>query len=490
MKELFFSALAGLLIASCSPDEPVRQVREVLPKSDSLPVPEPLVKPPVADFDPAFEEMEVEVSKGAELRVKNSKGSVILIPPNVLVFDDRAPVLGDVTLFYREFHHAADVYCAGIPMDYDASGMMKRFETAGMFELRAFQNGKEVFVDSGKTIEVTFAGNVSGGDYHFFYLDEKLTRNWHYVGDEGGIPNPEKEKIRRRKKEKVLQIPLGPGYFSFNYMAALDVMMNDNVALINKNRSDPNTRTKISDYGITWSNIYNYQSINYEGKTYLASMLVWKNLSGTAFPEWVGKADSKLTHLSGNVYELELFDKSGNTHRAKIEAFMSLKSLFAFSAQQWKNKYEETIRRVREDEKRLTALADVYRTMEINAFGIYNYDRFLNDENSVTVKATFKFDRDPGVLQNQEVCYVSGSGRSLVKYPYDKWHNFILLPDASAQLFALLPDHYIALFDAKKYAAIDQKKLRMNLSPEMVFELVTIRKISGAEDLKSVLGIE
>jgi hypothetical protein len=118
------------------------------------------------------------------------------------------------------------------------------------------------------------------------------------------------------------------------------------------------------------------------------------------------------------VYELQLDEKGGTRQfTTRIEPFMTLKALFAFSAAEWKNNYEKTLQRVKEDEKRLTMLADVYREMEINQFGIYNYDRFLKDENAVVVKAEFKFDRDAGIMQNQEVCYVSGSDRALVKVP-------------------------------------------------------------------------
>ncbi|MBX7094305.1 MAG: hypothetical protein K1X56_06250 [Flavobacteriales bacterium] len=477
--------LLSVFIASCSQEEVV--VKNEVPKKDSIAVLPPLVKSPVPEFNPPLQKLELVAETGAELFVEGSKGSKIIVPANVLVDSLRRPIKGKVTFHYREFHDAASVYCAGIPMDYDAAGILKRFETAGMFELRAEQNGNTVYVDSGKTISVQLASMVGGNDYHFFYLDEQGTRNWHYMGDEGGAPNPEKEKLKKKKYGSALKIPLGPEYFSFNYMAALDVMMNDNYSLINKNRNDAGTKSRIKDYGLNWSNIYNYQSITFEGKKYLASMLVWKNLTGVPFPDWAGKAESVLTQVYGNVYEIVIDDKAGHFYKGKIEAVMSLKSLFAFSASQWKSKYEETLAKVKADEKRMNELADVYRTMEINQFGIYNYDRFLNDENAVSVHADFKFDRDAGILQNQEVCYVSSSNRSLVKFPYEKWNNVVLIPDPGAKLFAVLPGNYVAVFSSKKYKQLDFRQMKYRSPVSMSFEMTSIRPFKGADDLLSIL---
>ena len=489
MKLTALTFLAALFLFSSCKNESQEIVDHQEVKKDSVIVLPPLVQAPVPALDPKMESVEIDAENGGDIQITNSKGSVISIPKNVLVDSARNPIKGKVKISYREFHHVASIYLSGIPMDYDAAGMTKRFETAGMFELRAEQNGQKVFVDSGKTITVNFAGKILGGEYHLFYLDEELTRNWHFVGDESGLANPEKRKLLGNRRENNLKIPLGKEYFTFNYMAALDVYYNDNEKLIEQNRNNPATRTKISEYGLTHTNIYNYQRIDYEGKKFLASMLVWKNLSGKTFPTWSAKSESFLTPLGGNLYEVKIDDKVGNIFTAKIEAFMPIKSLFAFSAQEWKTNYEKTMRKIKEDEARIAKLADVYRTMEINKFGIYNYDRYLNDENSLTLNASFKFDRDPGILQNLEICYVSGSNRSLVQFPYEKWSSFIILPDKNAKLFALINENYIAVFDSEKYRKIDFTKLKEMNAPSMIFEMVSIKKLESEADLMNILGI-
>ena len=478
---IFFTGLI-----SCREDPP-RAIIADEPEKDSVIIVPPLVVPPVPEWNTLMETFDVDAEKGIKYTVENSMGSTIIIPPGIFVDSMRNKLTGSIRISYREFHDAAAIFCAGIPMDYDAAGMIKRFETAGMFELRAEQNKTEVFVDSGKVITVSFGGRVKGGDYHCFFLDEKGTRNWHYIGDEGGAGNREKEKILRASNVLPLRVPLGPDYFSFNYMAALDVMMNNNVAQIEVHRNNPAMKTKIKDYGLNWSNIYNYQTINFEGRKFLASMLVWKNLSGVPFPDWVGSAESVITQKSGNVYTIEISDKKGNQHSSTIEAVMPIKSLFAFTAAEWKTKYNETMAKVKRDQERLKNMADVYRTMEINRFGIYNYDRLMKDDDHIVVDAQFKFDRAIDIMQNMEVCFVDGESRSLIRFPFEQWKNFVLVPGKRGRLFALLPDHYIAVCSAREYNRLDFKMLRGQENPSVTIELKTIGKINSLDDLRNVL---
>lgn len=488
MQNRFYIIVLLLATVACRPDYIAEEPQHEI-KKDSVVIIPSLVQSPVKELDPVSESHEIDAEQGGDIQIINSKGSVISIPANVLVDSAGNFVKGKVTVTYREMHNAATVFLSGVPLDYNASGMMKRFETAGMFEIRAMQNNRNVFVDSGKVITVNFAGKILGGEYHLFYLNENTTRNWHFIGDEGGHANPEKTKLLNTQREKNMSIPLGKDFFTFNYMAALDIYYNDNEKLIEQNRNNPATRSKISEYGITWTNIYNYQSIEFEGKKYLASMLIWKNISGKAFPAWSAKSESKLVQVHGNIYEVSIDDKSGNIFSARIEAFMPVKTLFAKTAAEWKQHYDQTMAKIKSDEARIAQLADVYRTMKIHEFGYYSYDRYLNDENSVTVIADFRFEDSTTDRTKIKVYYVSGSNRSLVCFPYEKWNDFILIPDANAKIFALLPDQQLAVFGSADYRKIDFKKLKEETTPTVIFEMKNAGKLTSSEDLFMLLGI-
>ena len=105
-----------------------------------------------------------------------------------------------------------------------------------------------------------------------------MTRNWHYVGEEKSKPNREKQRIiaKIRNNVKALKLPLDPGHFAFNYLAVLDVYLKDDEKLINKSKKDQGVELKIKQYGVEWKNFYNYESISFNGNTYLAALMIWK----------------------------------------------------------------------------------------------------------------------------------------------------------------------------------------------------------------------
>jgi hypothetical protein len=481
----------SVLLFSCgnSPEKEVKKVVEKKKKQKTEIA--ALVQPPIFELNPAFETIEVNVSQGGVFTVPNTSGSKIVVPKNIFVDEKRNPIVGKVEIKYREFHDAVDIFLAGIPMDYDAAKMTKRFETAGMFDIRAFSNGKEVFLDSGKVMKVIIGSNIEGNDYHQFKLDEKLTRNWHYVGENNSKPNKEKKKIiaALHKKVKATKIPLSPGHFAFNYLSVLDVYLKDDEKLILKSKKDEGIELKIKKYGVEWKNFFNYESITFNGNVYLASLMIWKKITEKEFPAWANSAETKITLKENNNYNIEFFKKGSGKVSYEIQAVMPLKSILQFSPEYWKKEYDKAFAEVMKSEsEKLRTMADVYRTFEFNQMGIYNSDRLMKDSLNVQIMADVKFDREVGDIKNIVICYVGGDGKSLIKFPYDLWTNMTLVPDNNAKLFALLPDNYIALFDSEKYRKIDFKAIRKSgEKPRMTLEFTTVKKITSDEEMKEIV---
>ena len=115
--------------------------------------------------------------KGHEFDAANAKtithptGSHIQIPANAFIDAAGKAVKGKVKVNYREFHTASDIITSGITMMYDSAGKKRPFETAGMFEIRAEQNGKPVFLAKDKGIKVDLA-SFKDGAFNFYYLQE------------------------------------------------------------------------------------------------------------------------------------------------------------------------------------------------------------------------------------------------------------------------------------------------------------------------------
>lgn len=104
-------------------------------------------------------------------------GSHFHIPASAFVDKDGKVVVGKVNINYREFHEASEIIASGIPMNYTQNGIEYPFESGGMFELRAEQNGESLFLASNKRVKVNLASNVKGDDFNFYYLNQKGNPN-------------------------------------------------------------------------------------------------------------------------------------------------------------------------------------------------------------------------------------------------------------------------------------------------------------------------
>ena len=161
---LFFTVCMWLFISSCT------QKEVVLP---------PFIQPPIPELDIPYTKFTINAEDGGE--VKYVSGSVITFEGNSLVDSLGNLVKGEVEINYREFHDAVDILLSGISMDYDSGGVKNILQTAGMFDIRAYQNGRPVFIDSGKTVNVNMASFQTGDQYNFYSLDT-TSRNWVYKG--------------------------------------------------------------------------------------------------------------------------------------------------------------------------------------------------------------------------------------------------------------------------------------------------------------------
>ncbi|HKC68013.1 MAG TPA: hypothetical protein VKG26_07265 [Bacteroidia bacterium] len=76
-------------------------------------------------------------------------GSQIKIPANAFVGKNGKEIKGTVKIKYREFHNVGEILLSDIPMTYDSAGKQMYFESAGMFDISANQDGNPFFYQTG-----------------------------------------------------------------------------------------------------------------------------------------------------------------------------------------------------------------------------------------------------------------------------------------------------------------------------------------------------
>ena len=125
------------------------------------------------------------VPKNQAKKFALANGSELIIPEEAFVNQKGEKIQEDIEIKYREFHKAAEIIASNIPMEYDSAGVSYPFESAGMFEIRAFQtNGQEVFMAKDKSIQVNMAADGQEGSFNHYYLEEKTNKKpqWKLLG--------------------------------------------------------------------------------------------------------------------------------------------------------------------------------------------------------------------------------------------------------------------------------------------------------------------
>lgn len=147
----------------------------------------------VAENDPAFIQplfdgardadtgFVVDASKGGLFM--NENGSIINVPGFAFLDSAGNKVSGKVELRYKEFHDPAKIFMAGIPMTYDSAGARFHFESAGMIEITAFQNGIQLHTNPDSAIHVAMVSDSDEERFNTYYLDT-VAKNWKYINDE------------------------------------------------------------------------------------------------------------------------------------------------------------------------------------------------------------------------------------------------------------------------------------------------------------------
>jgi len=150
-------------------------------------------KPTIAENNPAFIQPLFDGARDADTgfvvnaatggMFMNENGSIINVPGSAFLDSAGNKVSGNVELRYKEFHDPAKIFMAGIPMTYDSSGATFHFESAGMIEVTAWQNGRPLRTNPDSAIHIAMVSSSSEERFNTYYLDT-VSKAWKYINDE------------------------------------------------------------------------------------------------------------------------------------------------------------------------------------------------------------------------------------------------------------------------------------------------------------------
>jgi len=368
------------------------------------------INPPLKNIDIPYTTYKVNVQQGATLDFET--GSTITIPKNAFADTNGKLLKGEVEIKYREFHDPVDFLISGIPMTYDSAGVQYHFESAGMMEILAYQNGQPVNMVADKSINVELASKDESSKFNLYKFDT-IKNDWSCIGKDkvvkkietpvnsntNSVSKETKEVITKIetkkieiKKEKEIQIaeipkltiePQKPKKMSVEkFSNNIDVDYKDFPELavfkgVNWEIGDENKSYDAAKHKYINNTVWESASLKegpQKGKNFILKLnkgpkeeklVVYPVFEGKNYDVAVKKYEEKFAEynkiLEKRTKEEKRIEQEYNKKLAQLKKEQEEAELA------WKKQQEEAFKKMNSEEK-------IYRTFSVNNFGVYNCD--------------------------------------------------------------------------------------------------------------------
>lgn len=397
-------------------------------------------------------------------------GTTLAVPANAIVDAEGKTVSGPVTIRYREFNTVAEIISSGIPMTVKGEAEeVDWMQTAGMFEIRGFQDGQAVSMAPGKSIEVGLISPVDGA-YDAWVLDDE-TNEWTNLGagaDPVEVPmeGARLNNLDRQIEEleaKTAEAPQKPSYEKQNEI-------------------------KIEDP----ANLNQFPELR-DSRTHL---FVYAGSDKSKAPKknpWIRDKDWSRYELAAGpktgVYELTLLAED-TIFSMLVEKAPKPADLAAAKAayQELLADYKANMTSLRDLEAVRSQQRAYRRTIAAQGFGIYNYDILWKSPRSVPLMADFNFGDMPETLKNAVTVYfVTKNNQVVVGLDRYSWDRFRFDPTMDNKLIAVLPDNQVALFKQTSFKQKEEELVAAR-GQKYTFEMeVREEPVQKLNDLKEVI---
>ena len=467
----------------------------------------PFIASPIPEYDIPFAIYNIDANKDFKLIYEQS-GSTINIPKNAFVDENGNSIKGAIEIKYREFENPKTFFRAGIPMTYNESGQQYHFESAGMMEIRAFQDDKEIFLNKDHSLSVNMTATNTGDNFKLYFLDENK-RTWVDEGefDVKDISSTNKAESRTKiptnnldlnyiKTQLDLIAPLPPKpsepvkadeqkyRFTLEYEADEfpELKAYDGITF----ELEDGQGFKPAYYDITYDKI-ELRRINNHNK-YEIILSKGKNKKiFKSYPVFEGstfeKAQIKFKKLEAQ-YQVALLKRKQEKERLKAEALRNRENQRAAIL-------KEQAARQEAYQKYLTSLSDEQRVyasamnvFSIKKTGIWNCDRKLNYPKGQILIAQFS-DLFGEKLQAQKIYLVQEGRNALFTYDINNFNQFQYNPKKRNMLWTVLPSGKLGVFKSDDFEKIEIGSSYHNFHLT-TYDIATIKK----EGIGNLLSFE
>lgn len=418
------------------------------------------VLPPLERVNVAPQVQTVSPQKPTVLTMPS--GSTVEIPVGAFVDASGAPVTKPVDIHFREFHRPAEIISSGIPMKVrDAQGHEDWMQTAGMFEIEGFCEGKPVKIAPDKSLTIQLVSSEAG-EYDQWFFDP-VAGNWADVGNSTPRPNQQAAPLVKEINQlrSMVKLPPSPPRSPEKGKASLDFKVD-----VSK---FPELR-KLQ--GIVWQ---------YAGKD---PALDPSNNKWIRTTPWI---EAKLeAGNAANQYVLTLVGEEKD-YTIPVEP-----TLTGHSLEEAQQQYQAAIKEY-EANKVLLAQKEAIaaeqmafrRSFTVKGFGIYNYDILTKNPENIPIYADFDMGTLPEEVKKMVTVYlITSKGRVVVGLPFYDWSNLRINPNSDNRMVALLPGNRIAVFSQEDFNA-EMPNIKKAANNRYTFKMsVQEQPIVSVEDLE------
>lgn len=419
--------LVALLLTSCT-NSNEKNSAENITKGDTTINPS---NTHLKDFTYAFEN-ESQKFKFPNRKSQNfhlSSGTTIKIPNDCFVDETGSKIKGEVELVFEEFLTPGSIISSQINMKYDSAGSISDFESAGMFRINAFQDGKTIFIAKDKSIEVSLATVDNDKDFNSYYSTQNGD-DWQYIGENTALPNKEKKELMDNSKKQLHSIskPLPPVSYSANGK------------YFDLNLSHTYTHGLKSLLGIVWeyagSNKKNDPAVNkidFNRNWDYVNILPSEGDKRGVYDIVLQNKDTTIKTIGRPVYRGVVLDIANKEFAAELGEF------------------NKRMNQIKNEQKQASAEASFLRVISVKNLGLYNYDRQYHAPDMIPVLANFNFGADSLNNYPISVYLITGNGMAVIKYPPHDYEKFMYSRKDINKLIAILPNYEICTFSALRF---------------------------------------
>jgi len=435
-------------------DEPQLVVQPIQLKQEKA------IDKPFDNIDVPFQTFNYSNSKGSTIDIKT--GSQIKIPKGAFVDKNGNPVTKNIKVKYREFHDIGDIMLSGIKMTYEDEQQSGDFESAGMFEIRAYSGDEELSLKPNKEIDVEMASYKSG-DFNSYSMNEE-TSDWEFI---------EKSRAEKntRKSEKLAAIDAEESNLEVVCEMVPRELLEGEEAFDLDFSLNRHHELKLFS-GAMWfvnGGIQQVNSFKKDRNSYNELSLEPGDSCGTFTLSLWNRKDA-FTNGNKTTYSVTPAWK-GKEHKR-------IKKDFKQNMEEFKTKAKELANQRRAVERE----ADLVRGFKLRGMGIFNCDKVFDYIKMVSVGLIITCKEK---IKNW--WYITQNKKVAIKYYNPTIQNFKYNPNSTNSVMAILPNDKIGIvteeafqsaYDLFRSSDDPNKKLELELEiePEPVAEKKEFKK--------------